>query len=62
MTDEKLLTIQEVADMLKVVTRTIYIWTKKKDFPLKPIRLGSKCIRYRLSDVQKLVDQSRVID
>lgn len=49
--EERLLTDQEVAGLLKVSKQTIWRWTKTfEDFP-KPFKIGKGSTRWRLSEV-----------
>jgi excisionase family DNA binding protein len=48
---EMYLTKCEVAKLLSVTPRTIDNWAKKKGFP--QIRVGSRLVRYKLSDIHK---------
>ena len=47
----ELMTVEELADMLKVTTQTIYNWRKAQYGP-KPMFLSAKAVRYRVDDVE----------
>jgi prophage regulatory protein len=50
-TSEQLLTIQEVADLLKVSKRTVWRWLRQGRLPV-PIRCSERCIRWQASVVR----------
>lgn len=50
-----LLTVEEVAKILKVSKRTVYRWVESGD--LKVARIGRKTYRVFESDVKKFVDK-----
>ena len=52
-TDE-LLTVQQLAELLKVPVATVYRWRYRGDGP-RGIRVG-RYVRYRLSDVEAFLD------
>ena len=52
--EEKLLTRPEVAAMLKLKPQTLSKWAMTGRC-LPVVKLGRKVVRYRLSDVQKLI-------
>ncbi len=57
---DELLTPVEVADMLKVTTKTLRVWSqthKHRDL-LAPYRLSAQCVRYQRSNVQKFLDKT----
>ena len=56
--DYPLMTCRQVADYLGVCTHTVTRYTAQG--LLKPIRFNSRLIRYRPSDVKRLVDGARV--
>jgi excisionase family DNA binding protein len=49
---DKLLTVEETAEIFKVSKVTLWRW--QKDGTLMPIRIGGKT-RYRESDIQRLI-------
>jgi excisionase family DNA binding protein len=51
---ERLLTINEVADMTGLAVGTIYHFVSQKRIPV--IRLSRRCVRFRLSDLQTWFD------
>jgi prophage regulatory protein len=52
---DRLLTVRELAERLRVTPTCIYRWLGKEDF-LPAIRLSKRCVRFRESDVQRLLD------
>lgn len=52
--DESYLTRKEVMNLLKVTEPTLWRW--EKDEKLLPIRFSPRAVRYRFSDVLKMVD------
>ena len=52
---ETYLTIEELANYLKVAEQTIRRWVLNRDIPFCKIK---KVIRFRLSDIEKWVDNS----
>jgi prophage regulatory protein len=50
-----LLTAREVAARLSISQRTIYRLMKRKQFP-RPVRLGTRHVRWKASDVQRYLD------
>lgn len=50
---EKLLTIPELAEYLGICPTTAYRWASQNR--LKCIRLGRRCVRFRLSDVEDYI-------
>ena len=56
MTEEILVTRPELAERFKVTVRTICRWQKQGK--LKPVRLGSSTVRYRLSDVEAFLQKA----
>jgi len=57
MEDEKYYTIEEVAEMLKVVYMTVYRWIKQGK--LKAFRVGKKYM-IKKSDIEALIEKSKV--
>lgn len=49
-----LLKRREVADMLRVSTRTVRAYEIQG--ALHPVRINARAIRYKMADVQKLID------
>ena len=47
-TGEQLLTIQEVADLLRVSKRTVWRWLAQGRLPA-PIRCSERCLRWKAS-------------
>jgi excisionase family DNA binding protein len=52
---EKLLTIRELAERLNIAEGTAYHWLSAGR--LKCIRFSKRCIRFRETDVQELLDK-----
>jgi excisionase family DNA binding protein len=52
---EKLLTIRELAERLGISSGTAYHWLSQGRLPC--VRFSSRCVRFRESDVQKMIDQ-----
>jgi excisionase family DNA binding protein len=59
---DKLLTVEEVAALLDVSPRSIYEMTSSRgrarsQHPLPVLRLNSKCLRFRLADIQAWLER-----
>jgi len=54
---EPMLNQKEFADLANVSVPTIYLW-RKKDM-IRFYRLGWRTVRFRLSDVQKFIEERR---
>jgi excisionase family DNA binding protein len=50
---ERLLAIDEVAEMLGVTKLALYSWTHRSKIPY--VKLGKRCLRFRESDILKWV-------
>jgi excisionase family DNA binding protein len=50
---ERLLAIDEVAQMLGVTKSTIYSWRQQEKIP--HVKLGTRCLRFRESDILKWI-------
>jgi len=50
MNQEQYLTVRDVSHRLSIGKSTVWAWTQSEKFP-QPIRLSSRCTRWRLSDV-----------
>jgi predicted site-specific integrase-resolvase len=48
----ELYTIREVADILKVCTRTTYLYTYQKNNPIPVLKLPSGAVRVRKTDLE----------
>jgi excisionase family DNA binding protein len=48
---EQLLTVEEVADLLKVCQRTVWRWVAQGRLPA-PLRCSRRCVRWRASAVR----------
>jgi PTS system nitrogen regulatory IIA component len=55
---ETYLTIEELARYLKVAEQTIRRWVLNREIPFRKIK---KVIRFRLSEIEKWVDNSGVL-
>lgn len=56
----ELITRSQLAKILKISVHTLSIRQKELELALPLVRLNSRVIRYRLSDVQKLIDQGGI--
>ena len=54
-----LLTPKNTTDLCKIGTTTLYKWCREGK--LTPIKFGSRCTRFRLSEVQALIDAHAVV-
>lgn len=57
----ELLTVEECAKLLKISPRSIYEMTSRRGrarnpHPLPVVRLNSKCLRFRLEDIENWVE------
>ena len=52
---QRLLTIKEAASFLKLSPQTIYNGISKKEFPVKPLRLG-RAVRFDIKDLDAYVE------
>lgn len=50
--DLQLVTLGQLAARLQVHRSTIHAWTKRPDFPLRPIRVGARKTLFELRQVQ----------
>lgn len=55
---EQLLTPEEVAKLLKINKRTVYYWIEKR--LINYIRINHKVVRFRLTDVEELIQKHTV--
>jgi prophage regulatory protein len=53
--DIDMLTVRDVSDLLCVSRRTIWRWAASGRLP-PPLRVGPKCTRWRVTDIQRYVD------
>lgn len=53
-----LITPKNTTDLCKIGTTTLYKWCREGK--LTPIKFGSRCTRFRLSEVQALIDAHAV--
>jgi PTS system nitrogen regulatory IIA component len=56
MTDERLMSIKEVAEYLQVDMSTLYLWSQRGQIPAMKV---GKMWRYRRSEIEAWLDQSR---
>ncbi|PHI29756.1 helix-turn-helix transcriptional regulator [Budvicia aquatica] len=56
---ERLLRICEVIELLSIGKSTFYSWVKQGIAP-QPIRLSSRCVAWRLSDIIKFIELRKV--
>jgi prophage regulatory protein len=61
METETLLNIRQVAKYLGVASGTLYHWLSEHKGP-PPIRLSSRCVRWRPSDVEAWLAERVVVD
>jgi excisionase family DNA binding protein len=52
---EKLLTVSELAERLGISAGTAYHWLSQGRLPA--VRFSKRCVRFRESDVQKMLEQ-----
>ena len=52
---DKLLTIRELAETLGIAPGTAYHWLSQGRLPC--IRFSNRCVRFRASDLEKLVEE-----
>jgi excisionase family DNA binding protein len=52
---EKLLTVVELAERLRMNPGTIYHWLSEGR--LTCVRLSARCVRFRVSDIEKMLEQ-----
>jgi excisionase family DNA binding protein len=52
---EKLLTVKDLAQLLDVAPGSIYHWISQHRLPV--VRFSNRCVRFRESDVKKLLDE-----
>ena len=53
----KLITRSELAQILKISEHTLAVRRKELEHVLPMVKLNDRVIRYKLSDVQKLIEQ-----
>jgi predicted DNA-binding transcriptional regulator AlpA len=54
---EQLLDRKQAAAYLGVSPGTLAVWDCTKRYDLKPIKLGSRAVRYRRSDLDRFLEQ-----
>lgn len=59
MNDEKILTLQEVADYLKISLEQVYRFIKRDENQLPVINLSDKTKRVRMADLQGWLSQQK---
>jgi len=57
---EKLLTIDETAEILNIPRRTLDNWRWKKNISLPWIKVAGKTVRYRMSDILEWLEAKTV--
>lgn len=50
-----LLTAPDVASILRVDPKTIYLWASEDPPRLPAVRFGPRCVRFRPEDVERLI-------
>jgi excisionase family DNA binding protein len=48
------LTVEEVAELLGVCTRSVFRWTRSGQLP-KPLQLSKRCYRWRKADIVSML-------
>lgn len=56
MPTERLLRRQDVEGLVGLKHSALYRWMKTGDFP-RPVRLGGRAVRWRLSDIEDWMDR-----
>jgi len=52
---DRLLTVRELADRFRITPTCVYRWLS--DGLLPAVRFSRRCVRFRESDIQRLLDQ-----
>ena len=52
----KLLTVADLSEILGISKQGIYNGLSSGAFPIKPIRVGKRLVRFREADVQKFLE------
>lgn len=52
---EKLLTVNELAEVLNIAPGSVYHWISQNRLPV--VRFSKRCVRFRESDVKELLDE-----
>lgn len=52
---DRLLTVRELAEHLRVTPTCVYRWLAADRLPA--VRFSSRCVRFRESDVEKMLEQ-----
>lgn len=50
---ERLLTMKEVQEIMRVSRNTVYVQMRRDPTFPKPVRIGGKAIRWRMSEVEE---------
>jgi excisionase family DNA binding protein len=58
MNDDRLLHVREAAQFLGVAPGSLYHMVSQRRVPC--IRLGNRCLRFRMSDLKRLIDEKFV--
>lgn len=56
---DKLLTVKELAELLRVNPGSIYHWISQNRLPV--VRFSARCVRFRESEVTKLLDELQTV-
>jgi len=54
--DTRFLSVRDVASMLGIGVSTVWAWVQKGRLP-QPIRLGTRCTRWRLDEVLEAIER-----
>ncbi len=57
---DRLLTVRELAERLRITPTCVYRWLGEGRLPV--VRLSKRCVRFRESDVQQLLNELRNAD
>lgn len=55
---EELLTVKQVCNILNVSIATIYRWEEEGNLPFPKLKIGPSAVRFRKSDVMAHIDHS----
>lgn len=56
--NDQLLDRKKAAQLLGVSAGTLAVWDCTKRYDLKPIRIGTRAVRYRRSDLEAFINRS----
>ena len=57
--EERLLTVQELCDFLKVDKDWVYSRTRKNNIPY--VRVGPRLVRFKLSEISKWLETQKIV-